>query len=123
MRIEERRDKEVIGGGFGQWEKDCPAIVHSLPISAVAAQKITQTITFYFKHVFLVLRQQQNEGKRGHVTFPTNFSLKVTFNFKVKACAGLISGISWRIQCLYVASKLWNKLDLVMIFIRTTEQI
>ncbi len=41
MRIEERKDKEVIGGRFGQWKKDCPAIVHSLPTSAVAAQKIT----------------------------------------------------------------------------------
>lgn len=43
MRIEERTDKEVIGEGFGQWGKECPATVYSLPIfiSDVAVQKIT----------------------------------------------------------------------------------
>lgn len=47
MRIEERRDKEVIEGGLGQWEKHCPAIVYSLSITIqdVAAQK---TINNFF---------------------------------------------------------------------------
>lgn len=32
MRVEAWRDKEVIGGGFVQLEKDCQATVYSSPI-------------------------------------------------------------------------------------------
>lgn len=85
MRIEERRDKEVIGGGFGLWEKECPAIVHSLPIAAVAALKITNYPFPACVPCFTTATEE--EGKRGHVAFLTHSSLKVTFSFKVKTCA------------------------------------
>ena len=57
MRIVERRDKEVSGGGFGQREKDFPDVVYSLPVFIQdLASKITNS--FRFQHVGLVSPQQ-----------------------------------------------------------------
>lgn len=82
MRIEERRDKQVIGEGFAQWEKDCQATVYSLPIfiSDVAVQK--QPALYISRTCGLFHRDRMRVTM--DVTFPTNFSVKVTFKFGSK---------------------------------------
>lgn len=73
MRIVERRDNEVIGEGFGQWEKDCPATVYSLPILIrdVAVQKMTNLYISSTRGLF-----HHNDRKKVNtdMPFPTNLT-------------------------------------------------
>lgn len=102
MRMEERGDKEVIGGGgFGQWRNDHPAIVYSLPITAQEDNKLRLPIPsmcglFNDSH-----RERENMG----VTFPTNFILKVRVSFKVKT--SLFEVVIREMPCLFAPSR-WS---------------
>ena len=81
-----------------------------------------QTIPLYSRHVRLVTLQRQREGTHG-CDISNDNTLKVTVGLKVKTCARSLFKVfitEYMFPCAF--QMVWNKLDLVMIFIRTTTQ-